>query len=629
MPSLSQEYPIATLPRSSTTGAPRALVSPLASADPLTLHLGVSGHMVGEYVTQPTPQLAWLHLLPPSVAVTALCVVDQTAVVGTTNKKKNQLLVVRREGAPTEVDVEASIVGIHHLSGSFVCVDALGGVSRYTASGEAVYRTTALDTKVLFHSIDSHLLLVVEESGRKNSKRVSARLVDPSNGSVITTHVLDNTAVSSCFAASAGQLYTLDAGVVSTYSLPSFALLRRNQYSQFGSEPSMVSPLKDRLVIALGTTVYLVNDRFEAVVGQVTLKHPHTMLTTFEVDGNLLRLCNTIALALKHKTDAAQVVAIPIDTGVGSLYESLGKRELKPVPLSGLPPLTSDALSDASREQAAEADAILAHLAKNKKNTVWNGSVVPYLKGGPWAPSSKSSAAAVYDAAKDRVVDPAFVYRLVEMILGDVDAPAAGSKFLPATVLGYLLTHPLFPSAYAGGVLVALKDQPKLLRQAIVATQGLPCAALVAVLADTQGEAFVDAATRLGKSFPLEEITAVVQATEAFPLEAVVRRAAAESAWEVVPALVDAGGLFGWSSDLVGEVLAKVNTRADLLEVVAMNNSIAAVALGSLTEPIVRRKSKVVNVESELRRDKLESMLGWSRQRDLEQIPAYSVERIV
>ncbi|GME82480.1 unnamed protein product [Ambrosiozyma monospora] len=315
----------------------------------------------------------------------------------------------------------------------------------------------------------------------------------------------------------------------------------------------MIGVANNRILISKGSTVALIDLKFKALLGSLdfyaksklpgSVKPPRvaTLLKCPVVAGNSMRSRKTFALVLlsNAKDNINAIEHVSIDTGLGRLRDAIGKglqSGAKTTPqFVGMPSLITTAEYQDSTTETAEllkrskvaSDETVKffeeakQLKAKKKVQEFDDKVVAFFKNEKNNTSSNDTTGKneshqqqfqVFEVEKDRVLDPKFVTEIVSLVVDSTDGPHHNLSiydfFLPEKAFTYLLTHPLFPSQFASGLLSALADYPRLLRQAIVTCPQIPCIDLIEQLSVTDNEdIFKDVITRLVEEFSNDKIT--------------------------------------------------------------------------------------------------------------------------
>lgn len=506
------------------------------------------------------------------------------------------------------------------------------------------------------------------------------------------------------------------------YTLPDFKLSNTIPFGsilgkkQSATEVTMVAPAPERLLISFEGTIYLINTKFDSILDKFSHQDKISLETVFKVKGNSLRTSQTFAVFLSHdaKANVSDLNVINVDVGLGTLSECLGKgiSKAKSDPVgkfSGLSDLLDDKFVDNSIILTNEINEIYEELknASEESNLKkWERIVIPYLKGESWTtikksikklsnktstndklvPVTKDYEFKVFEVEKDRIIDYNFIYSITSLIFsanGDNGDVQFKSKFNPEHSLTYLFTHPLYPKEFTKGLLSLFAKRSeeiddstassigslRLLRQALITCPNLSCLEITKQLNNNNDEIFQDVVSRLIEEYSINQITStlleVLKQTTDFNLEECIKKCfILDNGWEIIPAIIDAGGLFGWSKDLIDKVIEDVEIQLDSLnlnsynltltnQAILVNSSLVDTSAGKKKSKKQKKKelkqqqqhaqnNGVVRqdiVESNKQQEQLNSMLtinNTSRKNLLDdgisiskKIPVYSVERLI
>lgn len=338
--------------------------------------------------------------------------------------------------------------------------------------------------------------------------------------------------------------------VIKSYDLP---LLDNEQVIKIGgvfkhepqdSPTSIMCASTNRVLVTKGSTVALIDIQYEALLSSLDLysrskeqngnsKPPRnaTLLSVPAVAGNTLRSKKTFALlVLKNtKENYSQIQYVSIDVGLGKLRDALvslpeNQENGAETFTSFTPYISSTEISDNDAEvkrlnkQVLENNQELKNVYDKLKGIKESGDIesleshmISYLKNRPFGKLYADNDFKVYEYEKDRFVDPKF-FRLCTLLLFNYDTKtdtiSLDADHIPENALTYVLTHPLFPTQYASGLLRVLEVSPRLQRQAIVTCINIPCKDFILQLSRVESdEIFKDIISRLIDQFSSEEIT--------------------------------------------------------------------------------------------------------------------------
>lgn len=410
-------------------------------------------------------------------------------------------------------------------------------------------------------------LLITAETSQKQSSAIvirifsisSAEILEISNSTIENINNIDGINLTYDIS---GKLIILENKpelVIKAYDLP---LTNNEQVIKIGgvfkhepknSPTSIMCASTNRILVTKGSTVALVDIKYEALLSSLDL-YPRskdvkgnakparnaTLLNVSTVNGNTLKSKKTFALlVLKNtKENYSQIQHVSIDVGLGKLRDALislpSDDNSNVEHFTSFPGYFSSAdfsIESASAEDSGkEVEVLNTKILKNNEelSTVYQqlcemkksqnmklleNSIVSYLKNKPVGELYNDDEFKVYEYEKDRFVDPKF-FKLLTLLLFNYD-PNTDSISLDEDSdnvlengLTYVLTHPLFPTQYACGLLKVLEPFPRLLRQAVVTCANIPCSDFILELSNTENdEIFKDVITRLIEEFSAEEIT--------------------------------------------------------------------------------------------------------------------------
>lgn len=406
-----------------------------------------------------------------------------------------------------------------------------------------------------------YLLLTAEKSTKKSvTIRIfslsSNEILEISNSTISTITQIENIKFTYDISGKLIILETKPELVIKSYELP---MLDNEQVIKIGGvfshEPkdapsSMLCASTNRILVTKGSTVALIDIQYESLLSSLDLysrskeqpsngavKPPRnaTLLAVPPVNGNTLKSKKTFALlVLKNtKENQSQIQYISIDVGLGKLRDALvslpepeenddienftsfpyyfGKKDKN----GGINPETEvDTLNRKVKQNNEELSSVYKKLKQLKESGDWNSlesHMISFLKNKPYGELFEDNDFKVYEYEKDRFVDPKF-FKLSTLLLfnhnAHTDTLSLDEEHIPENALTYVLTHPLFPTQYATGLLKVLEVSPRLQRQAIVTCVNIPCSDFILELSQVENdEIFKDIINRLIDEFSSEEIT--------------------------------------------------------------------------------------------------------------------------
>lgn len=316
---------------------------------------------------------------------------------------------------------------------------------------------------------------------------------------------------------------------------------------------SIMCASTNRILVTKGSTVALVDIQYESLLSSLDLysrskeiknnnikpARNATLLAVPNVEGNTLKSKKTFALlVLKNtKENFSQIQHISIDVGLGKLRDALVSlpNEEDDVDVESFASFpcyfTPEDLIGDDRYIQNEVEKLNTKLTMNNEelNKVYTQlsalkklgdlkslerHLIAYMKNRKYEDVYEDDDFKVYEYEKDRFMDPRF-FKLITLLLFNYNANTGlisldeyKEEEVPESGLTYVLTHPLFPTQYANGLLRVLESFPRLQRQCIVTCVNIPCSDLILELSNTENdEIFKDIINRLTEEFSNEEIT--------------------------------------------------------------------------------------------------------------------------
>lgn len=556
--SLSEPYTLDKLPRVSGV-TERCKVSRNSDSD--TLHVGISGASISNYILKPSPKLIWSHSTPPSSVITSLENKDNQYIVGIYNKtKKNHSLQVIEKlendsKLVKEVEFESKIINIKALEDSFIVVSE-ESVFGFNLDFEIQWESKNLYTAIFADFIEKDVILVVEHQTKKNN--LNYRLISSTGAEVNSKIVESKTKFTDLkFAYSEGTLYQFHENSITLLQLPHFAESKSIELEELSingdkKTVSVESPAKDRLLLTVDQEIYLINTKFNIIVSQTSSSKSkaQVLLTTKG------RNAHTPVFGIILRDNDISGVSITLDSN--TLKDSLGKRTNTQS--------TQIYKSVPSIFEIKDEEIDITKLTKAKD---FDTALLTFLK-----------AENDYYTEQDRVVDSKFIKHIVSHIFQ--------SGELPERVLTYLLTHPLFPTI--DGLLSLLRSKPRLLRQAVV-TANVSIKELNQELNITDSdEIFKDIITRL-LEFPKDKLN--FKDLDSFKI--VERIINLDYGYELISLLIDASGLFTWNDDLILQLQQVLENKVEALDSAA--NALAVIEQVELKHFKSVKKVPVYSIE--------------------------------
>lgn len=642
IPGLGESYSLTELPRIPDLSLPERVVVSESQNGKLylsteTIDVGISKLIISSYVLKPTPKLCWSYPLSPSTVVDSMDVKDSLYLVGLTERKKSKLLLIQRTNDESvitaEIKLSAPAAGVKFSSSSnayvllktgnleFFTLDlgetlAIEKVPELPSLAEALTKSG----KVVFHQfISDHklkhkqdLLFYICKSG---ATKLTFRLIaldGAKSFELYQTSIPTSKSEDLLFAYSDGTVYKFNqkSKIISSSSLmkpqetvKSVSLENIIGETSAKSLFSLNSPSSERLLLSHNSLVFVINFKFESLLGEHTNNSHNQVYVSFTlpVAGNSAETRNSFALYLnfEEKTKTCKLKLIQVDVGLNLLSESLGK-SVHSAPTShqwnGFPALEGDDLEAANAEIVKELEKVYKTLAKDKtkkSTSAFNTHVIEYLKDS----QVEKKKAYKFSSVTDRVVDAEFIELILAMVF-EIDESKSvqiiDEEFLPEAALSYLFTHPLYPATYAKGLLMLLSqlNQPELLRQAIDNCVGLSIEELTGELInlveltdemdlEEQDEAqhilsFLRATIdRLVKEYSVGLITSKLQQLLNLEYETankkldrmlnVLININSNQSWTLLQAVIDVGGLFNWSLPTINKLSEVIDAKVEAL----------------------------------------------------------------
>lgn len=248
-------------------------------------------------------------------------------------------------------------------------------------------------------------------------------------------------------------------------------------------------------------------------------------------------------------------------------------------------------------------------------------------------------------------------------------------SFFPKLLVKFLLTHPLFPTQQLPGILLALSKYPDLVELALKKLPSLRCDTVVSALkAEDNDNIFKAAISRLEQNYEPHEITASVKRVflskitpgstkgedlidiafkdNSVTLEQCIKHMCQLNiGWEILPYIIDAGGLFGWDESFLNEFesiieasLVDLNDANQVLTVIdeITANSVPKKKGSSKSESAsnnvnTNNKGPVLVTAAQHSKQRLNNTLGLSTQKSrrksdkssFSSIGIYSIEKLI
>jgi len=516
IPSLTDSYPVATLPRIPDLGlSEKVVISSVKSPQSSIIDVGISKSIISSYIIKPTPKLLWSFALNPTTIVNCMDVVEledaeqsesgavnKIYFVGITDRKKHKLLVIKKLSSTShesyDLKVDKRIVAIKSFQNGtkIVVVYDNGSVQLIENNGESLelsenllkYTNTNTVYSEFLNFNDSELLLQV---GYLKSKLIYSLVsLDFANffevKSVSTSHKNYKSLV---FSYNSGYLYQLDpvSKAIDSLSIVSFQVEKSISVAPLLTEANyigMISPSLDRILLSCSNKLYLINFKFASLLSTFESKSSSSSPGTdsillqqaVQVKGNSIKSSKTIAiyLNLKPKDNNVNVNIINVDVGTNKLSECLGKSiEQAETSFRGVVNLIEEDFDTASEQFGEELQQVYESLkaaSESEDLQKWERILVPYMKNEPWPSIKKSINKRTksspknngktynfkeFDVDTDRIIDINFIKQVLLLVFKIVDNEVQfiNENFVPEFTLIYFLTNPIFPFELTFGLL--------------------------------------------------------------------------------------------------------------------------------------------------------------------------------
>uniref|UniRef100_A0A0L0NUZ8 U3 small nucleolar RNA-associated protein 8 n=1 Tax=Candidozyma auris TaxID=498019 RepID=A0A0L0NUZ8_CANAR len=733
LPKLNDPFSLVELPRIADVPVEKRVVLPhsqkgLTFQETDVIHLGMSKLIISSYVLKPTPKLVWSFPLSSSTIVDCMDVKDDWYVVGLSERRKQYVKIVKRCGTEVsitaEFPLEVAAVGVMFGTDSSIYVLLRdGSVSHLeytemkTESGSENITLAVASTlpslpplprssthTVVYHTFMSEhtfqhknpLLFYISRLNELSSYTCRLIGIDGSKTFEIYNVTFKSHSFHNClFAISAGVLYTFNKSSkeVSSASLmkPQSTLKSISLEPLFANDDAQeygfFSPAPERLLLSNQSKLYLVNYKFSSLLDLFQHNTNIKLYLNFALptkgDSEITSSTYALYLGFNEKRKTSKINYIQVELGKNTLRECLGKslktQEEKEKPLKAFPSLLTQNLMRDNSIGAKELNVFLNKLKEAKSDTAnFNKAIIEFFKG-----QGHDDTKSYTHAITDRVVDAALIEQILSLIFTvdskDSTVQILQDDFLPETAVEYLLSHPLFTSKYANGLLLLLSqlNEPNLLKTAIEKCSALSIDDLASELnnlteladeLDKDPESakltqlvfmFLRATIdRLVSNFSLQQITKKLleiltaeydeYSKKLERMLGVFINLNTKNSWDLVQAVIDAGGLFNWSIPVIEKLSQVIASKVDALGANSYNLTLTNQALqveGTKKQNKKKTANKAVVVDSiheiGTQREELDALLTMANGTTnlklrvnegielAKRIPAYSREKLV
>lgn len=522
--SLSELYSLVTMPR--VSGVTQRVVT-TDDFNSEELNVGISGASISSYILKPSPKLIWSHSIPPSFIITSLEIFGDEIFVGIYNKVTKEYLVqiiqkLKNDSKLVlEIKLDSRILKIKKNLNNLILITE-EDIICYDLNFKVNWKLNSLYKINYSKFIENNLILVIELNLAK--KILNFRLVD-FNGNEISSKLIESNddLKNLNFNYNDGNLYQYFNNKLKLYKIPNFQDLKTLDLTDLsieaGDNVSLISPIRDRLILTVNSSLYLINSNFEIIVSDIKA-NSNLELITLE---NVISINNQYQGILLTNSE---ISGFTFNLDSNNLKDSLGKRFTKESKTSFKEIPSIFDIND------NEID--ISPLLKSKDLNIDLLKFFNSTKG--------------YYTESDRLISSELFNELVNHLL------AFEKK--PETAFIYVLTHPLFPTVK--DLLQNLKNQPRLLRQAIV-TANISIEELLNELNVTENdEIFKDIIVRL-LEFPREKI--IFKDLNNFKI--VERIINLNFGFELISLLIDSTGFFTWDEELINKLLTILSGKID------------------------------------------------------------------
>lgn len=730
LPRLSDLFSLLELPRISDVPTHQRVVLPhsqknLSFQETNFIHLGISKLIISSYVLKPTPKLVWSFPLSSSTVVDSMDVKDDLYVVGLSERKKHSIKVIKKvgseESSTAEYPIESPAVGIITGSDSSVYVLLKNGSVEHLQYNEAqadaedptqislakASNLTSLPAlprsythNVIYHTFisdhafqhKSSLLFYITRLNRLNSYTCRLVGLDGVKTFEIYSITFERKDLHKClFTYSDGVVYTFnkDDRVISSASLMKpqkiiklVALLLYLGKIQ-DEDVGFFAPAPERLLISALSKLYLINFKYESLLDK--FQHdPHIKLYfnfALPTKGESALSSSTYALYLGYneKRKASKLNYIQVEVGQNTLRECLGKSlHQKNLNLKVYPALLAKDLPHAVKKGTFELNEFYDLLKTKTDPAEFSEAVIRFFKQ-----EDVKDNATYSHTITDKVIDSVYLERILGLIFkvdeSNKTVQIQNESFIPEVAVTYLLSHPLYPTKYANGLLLLFSqlNEPELLKTAIEKCPALSIDDLtnelnnLTELADELDKDSENAnlaqlillflrATidRLVSNFSLPQITKKLLEILTAEYDGFSKKLErmlgvfininTTSAWDLVQAVIDAGGLFNWSIPVIEKLGLVIDAKVEALSANSYNLTLVNQALQADNNkkqnkkkpankaPVVDKIHEIGTQKQEL--DALLTMSNGTTNQKLrvdegielaKRIPAYSREKLI
>ncbi|QLQ79878.1 hypothetical protein HG537_0C05260 [Torulaspora globosa] len=540
MPSLSQSFRIAVLPRVSSLSNYDVQTNNLQVAGDIEpssnrITIGISESAISQYVLNPTPKLVQSVPIPSTTMVTA-CDVSQSndgeqprdiwCYSLQSGKVYSLNVAIRKNGDENLANLEVGakikmkdrVVGIR-INGkdkAIVVVLKCGLIQFYDFQLKLQHSLDMSYSDVGFikffqeHKKDFLFVLCSLPGSKVCFKLFELTLPNYNQVPVkeLSSVTLEDFSLNEskiCY--QSGRLYRLVNNKVLTYALPQCQLIQTTELPMI-KEAAVISiqPIStNRILVTADNKVFLLDLAHNSTLFSRELSHLKTfqLLQSGVIDSHEQSLNSnqrTFAIGVgtkSGKNPVSSLEIINVDVGTGTLKDSLGKGfTASNEPAShALKPLFSDDEDEIDEDERNLRDFNFEAIYQTlKKNT---NSVASFDRIFQRELNIQKEH---YTEADRFICDVNFLSKVVHLIVQNFkeEYPKA---------LTFLLTHPLFPVDCTSNLFARLREHPRLFKQAIVTCPNLPLKELLSELFSIRnGELSLDISIRILQDYTSDMI---------------------------------------------------------------------------------------------------------------------------
>lgn len=674
-PSLTESYPILTLPRIYDLDLSQKVVIPtIKSPDSSIIDLGISKSIISSYIIRPTPKLLWSFALSPTSIVNCMDVLQlensKIYIVGISDRKKQKLLLINKQEDNShesfELVVEKKIVDVKLFENGtkIVIIYENGSIQLVDASSELILQDSfTVNEESVFNQFINHNNedLLIQVSSTKN--KLHYKLISLTNFKFyqINSKIVKRSSL--VFSYNSQYLYQLNPATktIESVNIINFEVEKSISVASLlsGDSYGMSCPSLDRILLSSGNKLHLINFKFASLLSTFESKSSSSFPTPDEillkhvipVNGTSLNSSDTFAiyLNLKPKDNNVQVNIINVNVGTNTLLECLGKSIEKPQQsFKGIVNLIEPDFVKQATKFGKELQLVYESLQKASEDQdlqKWERILIPFMKNESWESIKKSinkKSKKVdektynfqeFDIDNDRIIDMNFIKQVLLLIFKINDqenVEFVNENFVPEYTLIYLLTNPIFPIEFTFGLLnlFSQTQQDILLKQAIITCPFLSVTELLIQLVNPtiSEDIFEDIINRLCNEFSAGEITKqfkqlIISKSIVIDLDELLvklfKLSNNNNSIYLIEILIDVGGLFNLTMNTIDTLNEFIENKISALMDNSYNLTLTNQAL-LLCDPkkIKKSKKKVQHEDITTSQSQLNSILSMNNTQD-------------